>query len=162
MTTLVAAPVGQTSLGQRALTLVRTDRALSLTALRIALGSVMFPHGAQKAFGWFGGFGFDATMNYMTQTAGLPRLIAFCVICTELIGPFALLLGLGTRVAAAAVGAVMVGAIAVVHWPYGFFMNWFGTQAGEGFEFHLLVLGMVAALVLGGGGRWSVDRRIAA
>jgi putative oxidoreductase len=55
----------------------------------------------------------------------------------------------------------MMGAIFMVHLPYGFFMNWFGKQAGEGFEYHLLVIGMSIALMIAGAGRWSVDGLIA-
>jgi putative oxidoreductase len=80
------------------------------------------------------------------------------VIVIEQVGSLALVLGLLTRAAAAGVGLVMIGAIFTVHLRYGFFMNWSGTQAGEGFEFHLLALAMVAALILGGGGRASIDR----
>jgi len=72
----------------------------------------------------------------------------------------ALLAGVGTRLAAAGIAAIMTGAIVTVHWPHGFFMNWAGSQAGEGFEYHLLAIAIAAALVLTGGGRWSVDRRI--
>jgi putative oxidoreductase len=56
---------------------------------------------------------------------------------------------------------IMVGAIGLVHWPNGFFMNWFGKQAGEGFEFHLLVIAICAPLVITGAGKWSVDGVIA-
>jgi putative oxidoreductase len=120
----------------------------------------MFPHGAQKALGWFGGGGFSATMDHFTGPLHFPAPIAFLVIAIELVGALALIAGVLTRVAAAAVGVVMLGAIAVAHTSYGFFMNWFGNQAGEGFEYHLLALTLVAAIVALGGGRWSVDRRL--
>jgi putative oxidoreductase len=55
----------------------------------------------------------------------------------------------------------MLGAVATVHAPNGFFMNWFGNQAGEGFEFHLLALALVISLLLQGGGRASLDQRLA-
>src|SRR6185295_11405485 len=124
--------------------------------LRVVLGGVMFPHGAQKALGWFGGGGVSGTIGFFRDVLHLPAAVTVFAIVAEFAGSIALLLGAGTRLAAAAIGAVMIGAIATVHFPNGFFMNWFGIQAGEGYEFHLLVLAMVAALVLGGGGRWSV------
>jgi putative oxidoreductase len=55
----------------------------------------------------------------------------------------------------------MLGAITMVHLPHGFFMNWGGQQQGEGYEYHLLVIGIAAALLITGGGRWSVDRVVA-
>jgi len=79
----------------------------------------------------------------------------------EFLGPILLLAGLATRPVAVGLGALMVGAIATVHLQHGFFMNWSGTQSGEGFEYHLLVLGLSVALALQGGGRWSLDRRLA-
>lgn len=151
------------STAQRTLyNLVRTDGAWSAAALRVGLGAVMLPHGLQKTVGLFGGYGFGGTMGFFTETMGLPWLIAFAVIAIELVGSVALLAGVGTRLAAAGIAAVMTGAIVTVHWANGFFMNWTGSQAGEGFEYHLLAIAIAAALLLTGGGRWSVDRRISA
>ena len=121
----------------------------------------MFPHGAQKALGWFGGHGWSGTMGFLTETIGLPSVAAAGVILLELVGPILLLLGLATRPVAAGFIGLMVGAIATVHAQHGFFMNWFGAQAGEGFEYHLLLIGAALALVLTGGGRWSLDGRLA-
>jgi putative oxidoreductase len=139
-----------------------TDASWTQALLRVTLGAVMFPHGAQKALGWFGGYGFSGTMNFFTEKAGLPTLIAFLVIAFEFAGSILLLAGLGTRFAAAGIAAVMIGAITTVHASNGFFMNWFGNQAGEGFEYHLLVLGLALALILRGGGRASLDRSLSA
>ncbi|WP_447971108.1 DoxX family protein [Nitrospira sp. M1] len=138
-----------------------TDDRWSGLILRVMLALVIFPHGAQKLLGWFGGNGFDGTMGFFTQQMGMPWLIAFLVIIGESVGALAIALGLFTRFSAASLGVIMLGAIAMVHWPQGFFMNWFGQQAGEGFEFHLLVIGMAMALVSNGGGKWSVDGLIA-
>lgn len=132
----------------------------SLVALRWTLALVLFPHGAQKALGWFGGYGYSGTMGFLTGQVGLPAVLAFGVIALELVGPLLLLAGLATRFVAAGVSALMVGAIVTTHLPNGFFMNWFGNQAGEGYEYHLLVIGMAVALVLGGAGRLSVDRKL--
>ena len=128
--------------------------------LRLTLALVLFPHGAQKLLGWFGGYGWSGTMGFLTGTIGVPSVIAALVIVIEFFAPIALLLGLLTRPAALGVVAVMVGAIATVHAPNGFFMNWSGAQAGEGFEYHLLVLGIAAALIVGGGGRGALDRKL--
>ncbi|MFO0705821.1 MAG: DoxX family protein [Nitrospira sp.] len=142
-------------------TLFGTDESWNGLILRLTLGLVMFPHGAQKLLGWFGGFGFDGTLGFFTQKMGLPWIIALLVIIGESFGSLALLAGLLTRFSAASLAVIMLGAITMVHLPNGFFMNWFGQQQGEGFEYHLLVIGMAVALVLTGGGKWSVDRAIA-
>ena len=124
---------------------------------RVILGCVMFPHGVQKLFGWFGGFGFTNTMTYFTQTAGLPWIIAFLIIIGESLGSLGLIVGFFTRLSALGLIFIMVGAITTVHIPNGFFMNWFGKNAGEGFEYHLLVIGMSIPLLISGGGKYSVD-----
>ena len=139
--------------------ILSTDRSVSPVVLRVALALVMFPHGAQKLLGWFGGYGFSGTMDFLTAQVGLPWVAALLVVLLESVGPLLLLAGLGTRVVAAGFAAIMVGAIATVHAPHGFFMNWYGAQQGEGFEYHLLVIGMSLALVVAGAGRWSVDGR---
>ncbi len=138
-----------------------TDGSRASLVLRWILAIVIFPHGAQKLLGWFGGYGFSGTMNFFTETMGIPYLVALLVVLIEFFGPLALAAGLATRPAALGIGAIMLGAIATTHWQHGFFMNWVGNQAGEGFEYHLLVLGIAAALVLRGGGLLSLDRRLA-
>ncbi len=142
--------------------LFQTDGSLSSMVLRVILGVVMFPHGAQKLLGWFGGYGFSGTMGMFTGQMHIPAVLAFLVIVAESFGSLALVIGLLTRVAAAGIACIMAVAVAMVHWPNGFFMNWFGKQAGEGFEYHLLALGMSLALIIAGGGRWSVDHALAA
>jgi len=141
--------------------LLRTPDSSSLMIVRLALGIVMLPHGLQKTLGWFGGGGFGATMGFFTGQMGIPGALALLVILAESAGSVGLIVGLLTRVAALGIGCTMVGAIYLVHLPNGFFMNWFGKQAGEGFEYHLLAIGMAGALLLGGGGRASIDRAIA-
>lgn len=142
--------------------LLAADGSLAPTILRVGLAITMFPHGAQKLLGWFGGYGFEGTMGFLTGQIGLPWIVALGVVLLEFFGPLLLLAGFGTRLIGATFAAIMVGAIATVHASSGFFMNWSGQQAGEGFEYHLLVIGMSLALVVSGGGRWSVDRRLAA
>jgi len=137
--------------------LFQTNDKFSYWIPRVILGCVMLPHGAQKLFGWFGGFGFTNTMTYFTQTTGLPWIIAFLIVMGESLGSLGLILGFFTRLSALGLICIMVGAIITVHIPNGFFMNWFGKQAGEGFEYHLLVIGMSIPLLISGGGKYSVD-----
>ncbi len=137
--------------------LMGTSNDIALTILRLVLGVVFLAHGAQKMLGCFGGFGFHATMGFFTNM-GMPAPVAFLVICTEFFGGLGLIVGLLTRIAALGIGVEMIGAIFMVHLQNGFFMNWFGTQKGEGFEYHLLVIAMSAALLLRGAGAFSLDR----
>ena len=137
--------------------LVATSDSFAPLFLRLALGIMILPHGLQKTLGWFGGYGFQATMNYFTQTFGAPWIFALLAILAESVGGLMLIAGLGTRLAAVGVGAVMLVA-ATQHWSNGFFMNWFGQQKGEGIEFFILALGIVAALLVTGGGKASADR----
>lgn len=141
--------------------LFQTEESWTGLILRMTLGGVMFPHGAQKLLGWYGGYGFDGTMGFFTQQLGLPWIVAVLVIVGEFFGSLALLGGVLTRFSAASLIVIMLGAVTMAHLPHGFFMNWFGQQQGEGFEYHLLVIGIGAALVLTGGGKWSLDREMA-
>jgi putative oxidoreductase len=136
--------------------LVATGDTFAATALRLALGFMILPHGLQKTLGWFGGYGFKGTMGYLTGTVGAPWIFALLAILAESVGGLMLIAGFGTRVAALGLGGVMLVA-ATQHWSNGFFMNWTGAQKGEGIEFHLLALGMVVALLILGGGKFSLD-----
>lgn len=130
------------------------------TILRITLGGILFPHGAQKLLGWFNGPGFDKEMQFFTEVVGLPWIIGFLVIVIEFFGALSLVIGLATRFWAIAVVGLMIGIILTSHLEYGFFMNWFGNQAGEGFEYHLLVIGLSLATLLQGSGKYGVDGQI--
>lgn len=138
-------------------TLLHTKEDSSALILRVMLAIVFFPHGAQKVLGWFGGHGLAGTLDFFTTTMGLPLIVAALVIAAEFLGSIGLFFGFLTRLAALGIAAVMTGAIFMVHLPNGFFMNWSGTQNGEGFEFHLLAIAMALALMIKGGGRLSVD-----
>ena len=131
---------------------------MTALVLRLALGIVMFPHGAQKLLGWFGGYGFEGTMGYFTGTLGVPAAVALLVILAESLGALALIFGVAGRFMALGIAAVMSGAIFMAHAPNGFFMNWTGTQAGEGFEYHLLAIALAAVVALRGSGAYSIDR----
>jgi putative oxidoreductase len=139
-----------------------TEGDWGATVARVALGAVMLPHGAQKLLGWFGGYGFQGTMGFLTTQVGLPYPIALLVILIESIGALALVLGLAGRVVAAGVAAVMIGAVATVHLHNGFFMNWAGTQKGEGFEYHILAIALALVVILRGSGAASADRALSA
>lgn len=135
---------------------VATDDSVAQLVLRVTLAVVIFPHGLQKTTGWFGGPGFSATMDAFTLV-GFPDVLVLAAIAAETLGVFALFIGCLGRVAALGIGCVMAVA-AYTHLPHGFFMNWFGDQAGEGVQFHLLALATATAVVLRGSGAWSVDR----
>jgi len=141
--------------------LITTDDNPATLILRLVLGVVFFAHGAQKLLGWFGGPGFSGTMGMFTGYLHIPAPLAFLAIAAEFFGGLGLVLGFLTRIAAFGIAVNMLVAIATVHHSYGFFMNWTGTQKGEGFEYHLLVLGITAYLIVRGAGAFSVDRAIA-
>jgi putative oxidoreductase len=141
--------------------LFATDDSIAAAILRLVLGVVFFAHGAQKMLGWFGGFGFSGTMGFFTGAMHIPVPLAFLAIAAEFFGSLGLILGFLTRIAALGIATNMIVAIWTVHRAVGFFMNWDGTQKGEGFEFHLLVLAIAGFLVIRGAGALSVDRAIA-
>ena len=134
----------------------KTGNNLGPIFLRIFLSVVLFPHGAQKLLGWFGGFGFKGSMQYFTETVGLPWVVGFVVILIEFFGPIAILLGFAVRFWSLAIAGVMTGVI-LTHFTAYFFMNWFGTQPTEGMEFFLLAIGMATSLAYTGAGRFSID-----
>jgi len=141
--------------------LLATPDDSAALVLRVMLGVVFFPHGAQKVLGWFGGPGFAGTVQFFTENLQVPYALVLLVMAAEFLGAIGLIVGFLTRVAAFGVFCVMAGAVYMVHLPNGFFMNWAGTQKGEGFEYHLLVMAIAIALMIRGGGRGSLDRAIA-
>ena len=141
--------------------LISTDNDSATAILRFVLGVIFFAHGAQKMLGWFGGYGFTATMGFFTDVMHIPVLFAFLAITAEFFGGLGLILGFLTRIAALGIFSNMVVAIAMVHYRFGFFMNWTGAQKGEGFEYHLLVLAITAFLMIRGAGAVSIDRVLA-
>jgi putative oxidoreductase len=140
---------------------LRTDDDVSALVMRLTLGLVFFPHGAQKVLGWFGGGGASATIQGFAKM-GMPPVLTVLIMAAELGGSILLIVGFLTRLAALGVGCVMAGAIVLVHGKVGFFMNWMGTQKGEGYEYHVLALGLAIALLIKGGGAFSVDRALTA
>jgi putative oxidoreductase len=140
--------------------MLKTSCNWGATLARLTVGLVMLPHGLQKTIGALGGYGFSGTMGFLTGTVGLPTVIAFLVIAAESAGALALIVGLMTRFCAASLAVIMVGAMFMAHAQNGFFMNWSGQQAGEGYEFHLLFIGACLSLVVTGGGALSLDAMI--
>ncbi|HSC36128.1 MAG TPA: DoxX family protein [Thermodesulfobacteriota bacterium] len=138
----------------------RTSDDIGAFIARIALGIVMLPHGLQKLLGLFGGAGYSGTVEFFVSS-GIPAFVAILIIICESFGAIGLILGFLSRIAALGITIIMLGAIVTVHIQNGFFMNWAGTAAGEGFEFHLLAVGLGLIVLIKGGGIWSVDRAIA-
>jgi putative oxidoreductase len=134
---------------------------ISLLIARVVVGVVVMAHGAQKLLGWFGGYGFAGTIDYFTQTVGIPYLLGLLIILVESFGMVALVVGLFSRVLSAGVIFIMAGAIAAEHGKFGFFLNWSGSQGGEGFEYHLLMVALASIVVLVGPGMFSVDHVLA-
>lgn len=123
---------------------------------RLAIGITIFPHGAQKLLGWFGGGGFNGTMGYFTESLGIPAFIALLVILIEFFGSLFLIFGFLTRLSALGILGVFIG-VTVTHIQNGFFMNWSGSQSGEGIEYFILLFGLSIASLIAGGGKASVD-----
>lgn len=139
--------------------LIGTSNDVALTILRLVLGVVFVAHGAQKMLGWFGGYGFQGTVAFFAHL-GMPTAVTVLIMATELFGGLGLIVGFLTRIPALGIACLMIGAVFMVHLPNGFFMNWYGNQKGEGFEFHLLAIAMAAVLLLRGAGAYSVDRAL--
>jgi len=138
---------------------LKTDNDAAALVMRLTVAIVFFAHGAQKVLGWFGGYGASATIQGFSKM-GLPPAITVLVMAAELGGSLLLLVGFLTRLGALAIGCVMAAATLMVHSKVGFFMNWAGMQKGEGFEYHLLALGLCLALLIKGGGALSVDQAL--
>jgi putative oxidoreductase len=140
--------------------LLKTERDGTLTLIRVALGTMILAHGAQKLLGWFGGYGVEGTLGYFASI-GVPVVLGWLVILGEFFGGLGLIAGLGGRIAGAGVAAILTGAAVLGgHIANGFFMNWGGTAPGEGWEFFLLAVAMGVTVAVRGSGAWSLDRLI--
>lgn len=139
--------------------LLQTSDTWALLPIRLALGAIFIGHGGQKLFGWFGGYGPKGTIGYFQQALGVPPPLTVLAILAEFFGGLGVLLGFLTRPAAAGIVAVMLVAIAKVHWGHGFFLNWeLKPNQGHGYEMSLALIGMALTLLIAGGGALSVDR----
>jgi putative oxidoreductase len=153
-------PVPAAPTWRRAITLlIATPADGAATLARLVLALVMLPHTLQHTGGWLGGFGYAKMMGYF-GSLGIPAPLGFAAIAAEVVAPIALLVGIGGRLAAAALAAVMAVAAATVHAPNGFFMNWLGNLHGEGYEYHLLAAALAGVVIIRGSGRWSVDHQL--
>src|ERR1700757_173752 len=137
------------------LTGTHTDLVVGIA--RIVLGIIFFAHGAQKMLGWFGGPGLAGSMRTFTEHVRLPSTLAFLVIAGEFFSGIGLIVGLFSRIAALVIVLTMVGAIAMVHFRFGLFLDWFGSRKGHGIEYHLLVIALGLVVVVKGAGAFSLD-----
>jgi putative oxidoreductase len=140
--------------------ILKTDNSPAQMFIRVALAVVIFPHGAQKVLGWFGGAGLEKTLQSFSQM-GFPVWATILLMMVESVGALLLVAGFLTRLWALGIGTAIAVCMLKFHVQYGFFMNWLNQQKGEGYEYHILVLGIALALVIKGGGMLSVDRAIA-
>ena len=140
--------------------LLTTKPNIGFSIARSTLGLVIFPHGAQKLLGLFGGYGYSATMELLTTQMDLPSIVAFSVIMIEFFGSISLVLGLFSRFWAVSLAGMFTGIIITTQLEHGFFMNWFGNQAGEGYEYSLLIIGLALIVIVNGSGKWSIDSLI--
>ncbi len=131
-----------------------------LLLLRIILGVVFFAHGAQKVFGWFGGYGLAGTVGYFRNVVHVPALLAYLGPFVEFVGGVALLFGIFTKAAALGIFITMLVATLKVHLPMGFFLSGKGDGKGQGYEFTLTLAVISLVLVLLGGGLYSIDSLI--
>jgi putative oxidoreductase len=138
--------------------LMSTDDSVASLIARVALGIVILPHGMQKLLGWFGGSGVEKTIGFFGEALGIPAFLTVLVIAAESFGALGLILGLLSRIGALGVLSVMLGAVFLIHGKVGFFMNWYGFQRGEGFEYHILAAGLAVIVLIKGGGKASLDR----
>jgi putative oxidoreductase len=138
--------------------LIQTEQDYALTIARLVLGVIFFAHGGQLMLGWFGGHGLDGSMQFFARELGIPAVFAFLAIAGQFFGGILLIAGLAGRAAALAIGCIMAVAVVKVHWQFGLFMNWFGAQKGEGYEYHLLAIALALVVVLRGSGAFSLDR----
>lgn len=132
----------------------------SLLIARVALGVTILPHGIQKALGLLGGYGIEGTLGFF-QSLGIPVVIGFMGILAEFVGSIGLIFGIGTRFMAFSILLNLTGAMILGgHLDNGFFMNWMGSQKGEGIEYFVMAFGLAIALLISGSGKLSADNLI--
>ena len=135
--------------------ILATDNGAGALALRVPVGVIFAAHGAQKLFGWFGGYGLEGTGQFFGSIGLTPGyLMALLAGLVEFFGGLALVFGVLVRPAAAALAFAMLIAVFAVHWSKGFFAS------NGGYEYALALLAASVALLLSGAGRFSVDRSL--
>ena len=134
-------------------TITRTAQGLDTLSLRVGAGAVFAAHGAQKLFGWFGGYGLDGTAGWMASIGLEPGyLMALLAGSAEFLGGLLLVVGLLVRPAALVLAVTMLVAIFTVHFANGFFLS------NNGYEFGLALLAVSVALLVRGAGSLSIDQ----
>lgn len=141
--------------------IINTKDDISPFVIRVTLGIVMFAHGSQKMLGWFSDHGATWTVEMWQKWWGFPPAITWAVIFGEFFGPIFMVFGFCTRIMACITTAIMIGAMYFVTFKWGFYMNWYTESTrGEGYEYHILVLGICLALFIKGSGKYSIDRAL--
>ena len=138
--------------------IIGTNDDWVVTIVRVVLGVVFFAHGAQMAWGWFGGAGLQSTVRTFREGLHIPAPLALLSVAAQFLGGLGLIFGLLSRVAAFGIAVVMSVALLVVHRKFGFFMNWFGEKQGHGIEYHVLVLALALTVMIKGAGAMSLDQ----
>ncbi len=124
---------------------------LAILILRIAVGVIFIAHGAQKVFGVFGGSGIGGFSGILENKAFIfPSLMAWAVALSEFFGGILLVLGIIPRISAFLISIIMLVAVIGIHGPNGFF------AANGGFEYPFMLLMASIALMLTGGGKFSL------
>lgn len=134
---------------------VSTNAGFDTLALRLSAGVIFAAHGAQKLFGWFGGYGLEGTAGWMASIGLEPGyVLALMAGSAEFFGGLFLILGLLVRPSAIVLALTMVVAIVTVHLEHGLFMS------NNGYEFALALLAISVGLAIRGAGSISLDRKI--
>jgi putative oxidoreductase len=137
--------------------LLASNPSFAPLALRIPIGIIFMAHGAQKLFGWFGGYGLEATGGWMESIGLAPGyLMALLAGGAEFFGGLFILLGLLTRLSSVVLAFTMLVAIFSVHFANGLFMS------NGGYEFGLALLAASVSLIISGAGKASLDNKLAA
>lgn len=139
--------------------LIQTNADYVYSFLRVVAGIIIFPYGMQKLFGWFadlgGGVGLKETLIRM-RSKNIPAMVAWLVIAGQSIGSVLLITGCFGRIAAGVNFIIFSGAL-FFHASDGWAMNWSGKKKGEGIEYFVLLLSILAIIIIKGSGPLSID-----
>lgn len=128
---------------------------------RWAIAIVIFPHGAQKVLGWFGGAGLSNTIDFFSSALNIPVFLTIMVLFAEFLGAILLAIGLYTRLAALLIAFNFLGVLFTVIGFDQFFMNWSSVEAQkEGLEYFILLFGLISIVLVSGGGKASLDAKL--
>jgi len=135
--------------------LIKTNADYISLFLRVVAGTIIFPYGMQKLFGWFAGPGIKGTLDDLKMKK-IPPVIAWLIIIGQSFGSIALILGILGRIAAAGNFIIFTGAL-IVHSPDGWMLNWWGKKNGEGIEYFVMLLALLLVIIIKGSGAFSFD-----